>query len=107
MTLSRHWLSARLQISKLQLFSRFASLRANPELLDEGPPFPGGGLYKRTERLRRLLLAWGNLEPEIDYPRSHRWIGERLHGRPIELADDVPWCAFGREKRIPSGIGKR
>jgi hypothetical protein len=36
------------------------SLRLEPELLDDGPPFLGVGLDQCAERLRRLLLAREN-----------------------------------------------
>ena len=49
--------------------------RLDPQRLDDRPPFLRISLYKRAERLRCLLLARENLQPEIAEPRSHRRIG--------------------------------
>jgi hypothetical protein len=58
---------------------------------------------RRRSRLRGLLFARKNLNPEIDEPRSHRRIGQCLHRRSIKPPDDVPWRDPGREKPEPSG----
>ena len=73
------------------------SLRLDPELLDDRQPFLGIGLHHRAERLRRLPFTGKNVKSEIGEARSHGGIGECLHGRRIELADDVPRCAPGYE----------
>jgi hypothetical protein len=72
------------------LHARVSSLRLEPELLDKGPPFIGIGLLQSAERVWGLFLARENFHPEIGKPRSYRWIGQRLNGRPIELTNDVP-----------------
>jgi len=73
--------------------------------LDYRPPFLGAGFHKRAERLRRLLVARKNLYSELDEPRSHRWIGQCLHDRRIEFADNVVWRAPRREKPEPGRVG--
>jgi hypothetical protein len=80
----------------------FGSLRLDPELLDERQPFLGVGFHKCVERLRCLSFPRENLHSETGEPRSHRWIGQRLHGRRIEFADNVPWRTPGREKPDPA-----
>ena len=80
--------------------------RLEPGLLDDRPPFFGIGFNNRAESLRRLLLARENLLPEIGEPRSHRRIGQRVHGRRVELGDDVLRRALGREKTCPDSNRK-
>src|SRR5215467_94264 len=84
-----------------------SSFRVDPELLDDRPPFLGIGLHQSAERLRGLPLARKNVVSESDETRPHRWIGQCLDGRRIELADDVLRRAPGREKPEPGGVGKR
>jgi hypothetical protein len=70
LTLSRHLTVYRIaSIEDTTFGSRVtvaASLCLNPGLLDDRPPFLGIGFHKRAERLRRLLLARENLEPEFN-----------------------------------------
>ena len=65
------------------------SFGLDPQLLDERPPFLGIGLHQRAERFRRLLFAGKNLQSEIGETRSQGRIGQRFHGRRIELGDRV------------------
>jgi hypothetical protein len=46
--------------NSLALASLFGSLRLNPELLDEWPPFLGISLHHRAKHLRRLAITWKN-----------------------------------------------
>jgi len=85
----------------------FGSLRLDAGRLHDRPPFLGIGFHQRAERLRRLLLPRENLEPKFGQPRSHRRIRQCLHGRRIELANDVLWRILGRKKPVPAGEGKR
>ena len=52
--------------------------------------------FTRAERLRRLLVTGKNLHSEIDETGLHHLIGQCLHDRRIELADDVVRRALGR-----------
>jgi hypothetical protein len=71
--------------------------------LDDRPPFFDLGLVVRGERLRRLLLARKNLLAQTGEPRTHVRIGERLHDRGVELADDGLGRSFRRKQRKPPG----
>jgi hypothetical protein len=51
-------------------------------------------------RLRRLPFARESLHPEIGDPRAHCRVGERFHGRRIELGDDISLRALGCEKTV-------
>jgi hypothetical protein len=73
-----------LQASKPQ--PCFSSLRVDPQLLDDRPPFLGIGFHERAERLRHLLFARENFSPKIDQPRTYCRIGQRFYRRGIELA---------------------
>jgi hypothetical protein len=56
------------------------SFRLDPQLLGERPHFFAIGLLQCAERLGCLSLGWENLHSEIGKPRSHRLIGQYLHG---------------------------
>ena len=61
-----------------------ASLRFDPGLLDDRPPFLDFGFLKSAERLGRLLVRRENLLPEVSQPRPHRRDGQNVDGRGIE-----------------------
>jgi hypothetical protein len=75
-------------VLSLQLQGR-NSLGLDPELPDDRPPFLDIGFHQCCKGLRCLALAWKNVLPKIGEPRSHYRIGERLHSRGAELADDL------------------
>jgi hypothetical protein len=55
------------------------SLRLEPKLLDERPPFLGIGFAEGTQRLRGLAFARINLKAEIGQPRAHALIRQRFN----------------------------
>ena len=69
--------------------AQFDSLRLDPKLLDDWPPFLRIGLLQSGEGFRRLLFAGEYLQPEFDQPRLYCRIDEGIHGRRIELTDDI------------------
>jgi hypothetical protein len=75
-----------------------AATRHGPLLAGGFINLGGRSLHKRAECLRRLLVARKNVYSELDEPRSHGWIGQCLHDRRIEFADNVIWRSPGREK---------
>src|SRR5262249_7684053 len=83
------------------------SLRLDPKLLDDRPPFLGIGFPKGIERFRALALARIDRKAEIGQPRAHPLICQRFHCRRIELADDLLRHVLGREHCHPSRAGKR
>src|SRR5262249_3349514 len=80
-----------------------SSFRPDPELLDERPPLLGSGPHQRAECLGCLSFPRKNVQSEIDETRLHGRLGQCLHGPRIDLANDVPGRAPGREKRVPPG----
>src|SRR5258706_4353588 len=56
--------------------------------LDDRRPFLDLGLVESRKPFRRLLLARGDVEPEVREARAHERIGERLHQRGVEPGDD-------------------
>src|SRR5262249_18521523 len=56
--------------------------------LDDRPPFLDLGLVEGSQPLRRLLVAWHNLITQVYKPLAGRRIGQSLHDRRVELADD-------------------
>jgi hypothetical protein len=66
------------------------SLGFDPQFLDDRPPFLGIGFPEGIRRFRGLALARIDLRAKIGQPRAHRLICQRLHGRRIELANNVP-----------------
>src|ERR1700676_1088803 len=79
------------------------SLRLDIRGLDDGPPLLDFGLLINGEGLRRLLVAWVNLLPEVGEPRAHRLVSEGRHGGTIELGDDILWRTRWRPKGLPVG----
>src|SRR5215471_7998674 len=80
--------------------------RPDPEFLHNWPPFLRFRFHERSKCLWRLPLARENLHPKIAEPGAHRRMGQRLHDRRVELADDVSWRTLGSEKPVPTRIGK-
>src|SRR6266849_1447354 len=79
------------------------SLRLEIRGLDDGPPLLDFGLLINGEGLRRLLVAWVNLLPEVGEPRAHRLVSEGRHGGAIEPGDDILWRTRWRPKGLPVG----
>jgi hypothetical protein len=78
---------------------RGASLRLDPKLLDDGPPFHRIGLHQSGERLRcpqRRDLTAGS---------SRLSAAAALSLSMMSLG--VPWCPLGREKFERVRVGKR
>lgn len=65
------------------------ALRRTPDALTGSLRARNLGFVEGAERLRRLLVAWVNLLPEIGEPPTYLRIGRGIHDRSIELADDV------------------
>src|SRR5579883_1355151 len=57
--------------------------------LDDRPPFLDLGALQRRKRLRRLLVARSDLEPEIGKPPANGPIRERADRCRIELGENV------------------
>jgi transposase len=72
------------------------SLALDACCLDDRPPLFDLGLVVGAKRLGRLLLARENLLCEIGEPCPHVRIGQGVHGRGIELGDDVLRRRLGR-----------
>jgi hypothetical protein len=53
---------------------------ANTAEAEKRPPFLGIGLLQGGKRLRRLLLARKDLNPELGEPESYRRFGQCLDG---------------------------
>ena len=79
----------------------FGSLRPNPELLDERPPFLDSCRLQRAQGLRDLLVVWNNFLPEIDQSRSRRGIGQSIDNGSIEFVDDIFRRALRGEQTKP------
>src|SRR5262245_45327684 len=77
------------------------SFRLDPRRPDDRPPLLDPGPEHGGERLRRLLFARQDLLAEIDEPRAHHGIGQRLHHRGIEPGDDGGGRAPGSEEAVP------
>src|SRR6516164_5158705 len=86
-----------------------ASVSFGPDIrgLYDWPPFLRIGFLQSAEGLRRPSFGRENLSSEIDEPRSHRWIGERLHNSCVDTANNLIRCALGREKSNPTGTRHR
>src|SRR5712675_1714317 len=69
--------------------------------LDDGPPFLNVGLLQCAECFWGELVSRENFLPGIGEPRTHRWLGERLHRSGIECGDDTLRCAFGHPQPKP------
>src|SRR5262249_56053230 len=82
---------------------RDASFRFDVRRRDDRPPLLDFSLLIAAKRLRRLLVARGHVLALIDKSLPHGWIGQRLHDRSIERADDV----FGRALRDPKPMPER
>src|SRR5262249_32226933 len=65
------------------------SLAFDPRRFDNRPPFLDLCLLKGSERLRRLLVPWGNIEALVRAARPHRRIGEGFNDGGVELGDDA------------------
>src|SRR5262245_49459189 len=70
--------------------------------LDDRPPFLDLGLVEGSQPLRRLLVAWHNLITQVYKPLAGRRIGQSLHDRRVELADDPVRRAFWNPNRTPN-----
>src|SRR6516165_6143052 len=71
-----------------------ASLRLDASFLDDRPPLLDLGLLLRGESLRRLLLARPGSLAHVGHPLAHQRIGQCLHHRGVELADDILGCTL-------------
>jgi hypothetical protein len=69
--------------------------------LDDRPPPLDLGLVVGSQRLQSWLLAWWNLLAEISKAPAHRGSRQGIHGRGIELADDVLRRSLGYPKPVP------
>src|SRR5262245_58253020 len=70
--------------------------------LDDRPPFLDLGLVEGSQPLRHLLVAWHNLITQVYKPLAGRRIGQSLHDRRVELADDPVRRAFWNPNRTPN-----
>src|SRR5262249_56050913 len=70
--------------------------------LDDRPPFLDLGLVEGSQPLRHLLVAWHNLITQVYKPLAGRGIGQSLHHRRVELADDPLRRAFWNPNPTPN-----
>src|SRR5438874_7460753 len=78
-------------------------LRPDPRPADDRPPFFDLTLLERRQSLGRLLVAGGDIEPEIGEALLQRRIAERFNGRSVKLADQILWRALRRPEAEPAG----
>src|SRR5262249_48329539 len=69
-------------------------LRLDADRLHDRPPLFDLGFLIGAQRLRRLLLARWNFKALCCEFVTHVWVAQCVHGRAVELVDDVLWRAL-------------
>src|SRR5262245_43090713 len=78
-----------------------SSLRFDTCRRDNWPPLFDLGHVKGSEPLRRLLLAWRDLRPEISNALSHGSIGECFHNGRVQACDGCLRRPLGDPDAMP------